>query len=377
MRLLFVIDNLESGGAQRQLVTLAIQLVDSNHEVEFFVYQERNHFKDLLDQAGIKIIKVKKTWKYSFKPIWKLRRCCQKNSYDAILAFLTTPNFYSIISQFFSIKKIPVIVSERSGVVAGTRSLKEKLVFKFYRFAKRIVCNSYHMRDYFIQNQKRNPDKVATIWNGLDLNKFQHKDIAQQHNTYQFNAVGNIRHSKQWMCLIEAMYILNEKYNLKIKVNYVGKDYKLSPVNDQYLEQMKQALSHWNLEDQWNWLGQQKNMPELYSNSMALIHPSVLEGLPNVVCESLACGRPVIASDMLDHPRLVQNKKTGYLFEPYSAASLADVIYELCRLDKDQLCEMSNNARKFAEKNLAVKTLANQYENLFAELIPKDKAVNQ
>ena len=48
MRILCVIDSLGSGGAQRQMVSLAQGMVARSHEVEFFVYHpELDHFKQI------------------------------------------------------------------------------------------------------------------------------------------------------------------------------------------------------------------------------------------------------------------------------------------------------------------------------------------
>ena len=56
MHLLFVIDCLGSGGAQRQMVNLALGLIQRSHSVEFFVYYpHKDHFEGLLKAAGIQI----------------------------------------------------------------------------------------------------------------------------------------------------------------------------------------------------------------------------------------------------------------------------------------------------------------------------------
>ena len=377
MRFLFVIDSFVAGGAQRQLVSLALEMVARNHTVEFFIYHKVDHLKHLLTQAGIKIHYVNKKWRFSIKPAWAIRKLCKKNNYSLVLSFLTTPNFYSLFSQLFVRNKKPVVVSERSNFNLATRSFVSKNALKFYGLASHITFNSFHARESFIQDMSWDAEKVSTIWNGLDLDFFKYQDIGQCHQTHQFLAVGHLKPKKEWINLLQAMAILKKEKNLSIKVNWVGRLQGISEVEVDYYQQMKDTIKELELENQWNWVGLCTDMTKMYSEHIALIHPSTLEGLPNVVCESLACGRPVIASDMLDHPRLVQNRKTGYLFEPYSATSLADAIYELCCLDKAQLCDMSNNAREFAENNLAIKTLADRYEKLFTELIQNGKAANQ
>ena len=53
MRVALVIDNLNSGGAQRQLCMLAILLKRKGNEVQLFVYHPHDFFRPLLDEAGV------------------------------------------------------------------------------------------------------------------------------------------------------------------------------------------------------------------------------------------------------------------------------------------------------------------------------------
>ena len=55
MRLLFVSDHLGSGGAQRQLVTLALELTKRGHEIDFFLYHDADFYGDQLREAGIQV----------------------------------------------------------------------------------------------------------------------------------------------------------------------------------------------------------------------------------------------------------------------------------------------------------------------------------
>jgi glycosyltransferase involved in cell wall biosynthesis len=86
----------------------------------------------------------------------------------------------------------------------------------------------------------------------------------------------------------------------------------------------------------------------------ALILPSLYEGLPNVVCEALACGLPVLASKISDNPRLVQDAVTGYLFDPNSPDEIAKTIFGFAQLGFEDRLEMSMAARRFAELNLSI-----------------------
>jgi glycosyltransferase involved in cell wall biosynthesis len=74
------------------------------------------------------------------------------------------------------------------------------------------------------------------------------------------------------------------------------------------------------------WLGRQsrEQVLALMKDAFVLIVPSTwYEGAPGVVIEALACGLPVIASDIGSIPELVDDHRTGLLFRPGGAEDLA------------------------------------------------------
>ena len=94
-RILLVIDCLGSGGAQRQLVSIAKQMVQRGHQVDLFSYfPELNHFERDVKAAGVKVFYSKKTHRFSIKPVFQLASLISKHRYTGILAFLRNPAVY-------------------------------------------------------------------------------------------------------------------------------------------------------------------------------------------------------------------------------------------------------------------------------------------
>ena len=82
-----------------------------------------------------------------------------------------------------------------------------------------------------------------------------------------------------------------------------------------------------------------------YQISSALILPSIYEGFPNVVCEALACGLPVLISDVCDN-HLFVDRNNGYLFDPNDPTDIANKIISFIKLESNKKNEMSINSRK-------------------------------
>jgi len=75
--------------------------------------------------------------------------------------------------------------------------------------------------------------------------------------------------------------------------------------------------------------GYVRNIPELYACCQAAVTTSRIEGLPFNVMEAMACGLPVIASDIKGHRELITHRENGLLFESGNFEQLADRIIEI------------------------------------------------
>jgi glycosyltransferase involved in cell wall biosynthesis len=122
-------------------------------------------------------------------------------------------------------------------------------------------------------------------------------------------------------------------------------------------------------------LGEQSDLLCLFRTHDALIHPSLYEGLPNVACEALAAGLPVLISNVCDHPLLVTEGQRGFLFDPSDPQSIAKCIERATELDADGWRILARNAREYAETHLGVDKMVEAYEGLFSELTAPPSAV--
>jgi len=368
MNILLVIDDLGSGGAQRQMVNLACSLATRGHTIEFFVYYPQDHFRPLLDKVGIPVHLHQKSSRFSFAPIFSLRRLIGQCRFDIVLAFLDTPNLYAEIASI-GYGESKLVVSERFMYPPGKLPLSLCLLQECHRLADAITVNSHHQRERMIQEFPWMRTKISTIYNGVDLERFA-PDHTREHRSSEslsLVAIGTIVEKKNLVGLAKALTICRDRYNLKPIVRWVGRNDN-SDVGRRSLLEISKYLDRNYLKEQWDWLGERSDVPELLRQHDALIHPSFYEGLPNVVCEALSCGLPVLVSNVCDHPLLVQNGTTGYLFNPDSVGEIARSIFTISRLEAPAWQAMGCAARAFAEKHLSLKRYVDEYEDLFIRL---------
>jgi glycosyltransferase involved in cell wall biosynthesis len=375
LKLLFVIDHLGLGGAQRQMTELACGLKRLGHTVEIFVYfPEYDFFKGDVEAAGITVHQYRKGRGFSFKVIWKLIVLMRKRDFDLVLAFLNNPIIYAELARVIARKPI-LAVSERcshhddrSAVTAvGRRALHQ---------AADVVVSNSETHAAWLRTKWWLSGKVAAIYNGFDVDSFGPAAPKPAHREdVRLLAIGRICSQKNLINLIEGLSLFEQRHGYAPSVSWVGRrdaDSDSDAGGQDFGELVLRTLEkHPKINKVWHWLGEQGDMAPIFREHHALVHPSFYEGLPNAVCEALAAGMPVLVSDVCDHSLLVADGKRGFLFEPASPESIAAALQKLLQLSSGDWAAFSADARLFAASHLGLDRMIRAYETLFSDLVKR------
>jgi len=362
VKLLFVIDNLGSGGAQNQLSIIAAALQSRGHQVKVFKYYPQDFFKQRLSDAGVEVLYIPKKDKLGWNVISGLKNIIQKDTPDAIISFLDTPNFYASLAKTLSGKKLKSIISYRSKSDFGKMSFLSKKIKEWVnKKASLILCNSKHEASRWVQQYPVLKSKTHTFYNIVDLEKFSPQGKEQV--DHSILCIGSPSIHKNGLCVIEALKIIIDK-KINLQINWVGQ--KVYSIADRkaYILEMEKRLADYQLESHWTWNEPISQVEQLYKKHSALVLASKTEGLPNVVCEALASGLPVIASDVLDHPLLLDEQKNGFLFDPEQPKDLALKMEAMLNLTPEKYQAFSSNARAYATKTFERESLLSTFEQL-------------
>jgi glycosyltransferase involved in cell wall biosynthesis len=115
-------------------------------------------------------------------------------------------------------------------------------------------------------------------------------------------------------------------------------------------------------------LGHCNEMPRMYASLDFCVLPSLSEGMPMTVLETMAAGRPIIATTVGEIPKMVDTDVNGLLVPPGNAAELSSAMIRLLG-DTSLRQHMSENARNKARKCFSADGMARAYIALYDELL--------
>lgn len=149
-----------------------------------------------------------------------------------------------------------------------------------------------------------------------------------------------------------------------------GKRFRIIAVGPGFTDNAgwKQRLRDAGLEDMIQITGAVEDPSEYLLKSFCYISTSRWEGMPLGIMEAMACGLPVIATDVTGNRDLVENGATGFLYDISSPAQAASLIVSLA--EKAELWKsLSAQARRQALEKFSLEQMASETERVYNQVV--------
>ncbi len=279
---------------------------------------------------------------------------------DAMIAFFSFPcGPLGIWGKFVS--GTPYIISLRGGDVPGNEpSLKRihKLLQPMRRLIFReslaIVANSEGLK---VLSEKADPFVVEVIPNGVDADFFIPSSKAGQ---TRFLFVGRFQDQKNIFFLLKQMDAVAQKVEQEFELHLVG-DGPLEYASKEYAAKL-------SMHDRIFWHGwcSKEEIREHYQHAYCILNPSVCEGMPNVVLEAMACGLPIIASNVAGNDAVIRHGETGFLFDLTRPEEFRKTVVQILQ-NKELARMMGQKGRAWAENAFSWDSVADGYLRLIKD----------
>jgi glycosyltransferase involved in cell wall biosynthesis len=279
---------------------------------------------------------------------------------DGAIAFFSIPcGPIALLAN--ALFRIPYVISLRGGDVPGlvpeiegTHRLLQSMRRVSLENAVAVVANAEGLRTL---SEAHDPLRVRVIPNGVDAEFFQPALHPANGAPYRIVFTGRFQAQKNVGLLLDECAALRQLTPQPFELHLIG-DGPLRLELHGHAQRLK-------LNVVWHgWTGREE-LRAVYQRSDCFVNPSFYEGMPNAVLEAMACGLPVIASDIPGNDAVVQHGVTGLLFSLNEPHALRNALAQLVN-DGAAGCRMGNAGRASAERDFSWMTVARQYAEVFA-----------
>ena len=353
--ILFILPDLETGGAERIVTTIANHLPREKFEPKILLLRKEGGYLEILKE-DVEIIDIKTPRiRHSLKPILTEIR---NRKPDIVFSGFGEVNAYlALFIKFFP--KIKFIARETNVVSKHVTRREIRFFYKFYNNYDKIICQSDDMQNDLIENFKIKKEKLIKINNPVDF-EFINDKLAISENPRSFKddfknivAIGNLSSRKGFDNLLKVfIHLKNEKILLHILGD--GRDKEL-------LHQMKKDLGLENV----IFHGQQKNPYQFLKFAELFILSSRYEGFPNVLLEAGACGTYALANSCPGGiTEIIQSGINGDISNIENDQEFADKILSVLKDNHDSAAIKNSISSRFSKD-----FILDKYENIFKEIV--------
>lgn len=352
MKIIGLIDGLGLGGAQRQLIGLTKGLSEKGHPVQLVYYDPSHFYLETVKTAEINY-KYLEAPQRKFGKLFTVFGYMNRQTPDCIITYMDGAAILCCLYKIIH-PRIKVIVSERN--TTQKLNTRARIQFFLYRFADLIISNS-HAQQRFITEQYPNLNhKTVTITNFTDTEHFAPNPIIVDRPCPVILTVGRIAPQKNVLNYMRAIVLVRKKSSKPFKIRWVG-----NIADKRYYETCIRLIQELHIGDIFEFGAQTTSIIDEYHACDIFCLPSLYEGFPNVLCEAMACGLPVMCSNICDNANIVDSGVNGFLFDPESIESISLTLIRYLEMPVDKRREIGAENRRAALKKFSYESFIDQY----------------
>jgi glycosyltransferase involved in cell wall biosynthesis len=376
---LFVINTLGAGGAERQMVLLIEGLIQKGLRCRVFVIDGRGPLRPRLDALGVEVHEARLFAEASvlrdtltmvialFRLWWTVLRMRP----DVVQTYLPVMNFVGSLAG--RLAGVPKVITCRRGL--GTHQDRHKWWPIFDRVTNRlshvVTVNSRAVAVDTIERDGIEIDKLALIPNGIDMSFLQVKssrddvrrELGLHGNEIGIVTVANLIPYKGHAELLHAFAMSLPRLQ-PCKLFAVGRD-------DGIGTNLKQLAVDLGVDDRVRFLGSRNDVGSILGAIDLFILASHEEGSSNALLEAMAFGLPIIATDVGGNREALGNGRFGSIVPPRNADALAEAMQALVQGIASGR-ERGQEASRFVGERYSSGRLVDSYLALYrSDAIPK------
>jgi glycosyltransferase involved in cell wall biosynthesis len=361
IRLLLVVDSLEVGGAERQVVDLAVALRRKGYRV-VVACSIAGDLSAALEEAGIPIRPLlRRLVKRRLSPAyaWRLRRLLLGSErFDLVHAHIYASAIAAAIAT--SGTGIPLVITEHTE--ASWQTWRARWASRWvYRRAERMIAVSTPIRRRLIERDGVHPDLITIVPNAV-VSAPEARSEEPPTGLRERPLVGVVARLQPEKGVANFL-----KAAVRVAPQFPEAHFVIA--GDGPLRQELVALAEdLGLRDRVHFLGFRSDASALMGSLDVLVVPSLTEGSPLVTLEAMAAGVPVVASAVGGIPDQVRHGKEGLLVPPGDTGAMGDAIVALLR-DPARARSLGEAGRRRATSEFSHAVMVRRIEDVYRDIL--------
>lgn len=352
---IFILPDLETGGAERIITTIANHLSRDRFEPKILLLRKQGGYLNFL-KNDVEIIDVDtERIRHSLKPI--LREIYRRKP-DIVFSGFGEVNAY--LSLFVKLFPRTKFIARETNVVSHHVTRKEiKFFYSFYNNYQQIIAQSDDMKKDLIDNFNVKEKKIIKINNPVDFDFIEEKlAISNKPECFKYNyknvvAIGNLSERKGFDNLLKVFSRLKNE-NIFLHILGDGKDREILHQMKEFLD-LKKVIFH----------GRQENPYQFLKYADLFILSSRYEGFPNVLLEAGACGTYSLVNNCPGGiNEIIQNRINGEISDIENYDDFSQKIIQILHESYD-----SNSIKDSIKSRFSKEIILNKYEKVLLDLM--------
>jgi glycosyltransferase involved in cell wall biosynthesis len=299
---------------------------------------------------------------------YRLFRVFRRHRPDVVLAYRAKPNIYCSLAA--RPLRIPVVNTITGlGAAYMERSTLASVSQVLYRLAlrrsARVVFQNTDDLEHFVQGGLVNPEAVELVaGSGVDTRRFTPDGRQSGKRPFVFLLVARLLWDKGISEYVEAARRLIAR-GLPVECRLLG---YFDPGNPSAIP--VEQVNAWAADGLIRYLGASDAVEQAMRDADCIVLPSYREGLPRVLLEAAAMGKPVITTDVPGCRAVVRHGQNGFLCQARDAADLAERMNEMFELPAESRSEMGRKNRERACREYDERIIVRRYLDFVTEFAP-------
>lgn len=374
-RLVFIVTDLLTGGAEIMLYNLLSSLNRERFDPIVISLMDRGRFGDLIEALSIPVYTVgMKPGIPTPKSTYRLLQIVRKIQPELIQGWMYHGNVAAQFSSILSLQKIPVLWDIQNSISSLNDEKKMtgaiiKLSAYISKLSRKIIFVSKVSQ---LQHEALGFDiqEACVIPNGIDTGTFIPSDesrlsvraeLGLPKETILIGLIARFHPQKDHKNFLEAAALLS-KNSSNVHFLLAGQGVE---TNNQDIHQLIQELG---LLNQISLLGERTDIPRLTSAlDITSLSSAYGEGFPLAVGEAMSCGVPCVVTDVGDSAWLVGD--TGRVVPPRDPEGLCTAWLELIEMGTLARRELGARARQRIKDNFSLESVVQKYQQVYEDVI--------